>query len=52
MGEALSSDQIDAGEARSRLEKAQAAVDVAGEDDVDTARRELAYAEALVSASE
>ncbi len=52
VGEAVASDQIDAGEARTRLEEAQAAVESAAEDDVDSARRELAFAEALVATTE
>jgi F-type H+-transporting ATPase subunit epsilon len=52
VGEAVSSDQIDAAEARTRLEQAQAAVESAAEEDVDNARRELAFAEALVATSE
>jgi F-type H+-transporting ATPase subunit epsilon len=52
VGEAVHKDRIDSAEARTRLEAAQAAVEAAGEDDADQARRELAFAEALVATAE
>ena len=52
VGEAVSSDQIDSAEARSRLDRAQAAVEAAEADDLEHAQRELAFAEALVAAGE
>jgi F-type H+-transporting ATPase subunit epsilon len=50
VGEAVEADSIDAGEARRRLEEAQAALERAsgGDGDVDAARREVGFAEALV----
>ena len=53
VGEAVPRDQIDAGEARARLERAQAQLEQArnGEGDLYRAEREAAFAEALVQAS-
>ncbi len=51
VGEAVEAGSIDAAEARSRLERAQAALvqAEAGEGDAHAARRELHFAEALVA---
>jgi len=53
VGEAVPTDQIDAGEARARLERAQAALERAreGEGDIFRAEREARFAEVLVRAS-
>jgi F0F1-type ATP synthase epsilon subunit len=53
VGEAVPRDLIDAGEARARLERAQAQLEQArgGEGDLYRAEREAAFAEALVQAS-
>ena len=53
VGEAVPRDQIDAGEARARLERAQAQLEQArgGEGDLYRAEREAAFAEALVQVS-
>jgi F-type H+-transporting ATPase subunit epsilon len=50
VGEAVAADSIDAGEARRRLEEAQAALERASSDDGDVAaaQREVGFAEALV----
>jgi F-type H+-transporting ATPase subunit epsilon len=50
VAEAVAADSIDAGEARRRLEEAQAALERAsgGDGDVDEARRAVGFAEALV----
>ena len=53
VGEAVAADAIDAGEARRRLEEAQAALERAagGDGDVEVARRQVGFAEALVKAA-
>jgi F-type H+-transporting ATPase subunit epsilon len=53
VGEAVAADSIDATAARQRLEQAQAALDRAssGDGDVDAARREVGFAEALVKSA-
>jgi F-type H+-transporting ATPase subunit epsilon len=53
VGEAVAADSIDATAARQRLEQAQAALDRAssGDGDVDGARREVGFAEALVKSA-
>ena len=53
VGEAVPSDQIDAGEARARLERAQADLEraQAGEGDIYRAEREAKFAEVLVRVS-
>ena len=54
VGEAVRGDQIDAGEARARLEQARAALEQAeaGDGDVFRAKREESFAEALVEVAE
>ena len=53
VGEAVATEGLNAGETRARLERAQEAVEraAAGDGDPHAARRELAFAEALVKAA-